>query len=389
MSEYQYYEFTTLDRTLTAAQRAELRACSTRAEITATSFTSEYNWGDLRADPMDWMERHFDAHVYLSNWGVCNFMVSLPHHALVQYLDKARDTGAAFSIMAAKSRCIVIWTLDLDSASDERFHEDGGGGWMERLQPLREELMRGDLRSLYLGWMALMCAEELDHDALEPPVPPGLRQLTPAQAALAEFLLIDPDLLSVAAAASADLEDEQDEAEEDALADWLEQLPVAELRDSARMLLNGAGREAERTLRNRFLMWKMYRSGLSRAASDTRPPPRTVAQIEAGREAAALIRQEQERHAREAREKRQRAERGKQLAAVVARADAIWKELDALLELGTGSSYGAADTAIRELAEAMTAIGRRQDFQRGLSRQLARHGKRPAWLKRLAKAGLM
>lgn len=80
----------------------------------------------------------------------------------------------------------------------------------------------------------------------------------------------------------------------------------------------------------------------------------------------------------------------RQLApAQAARADAIWNELDALLEQGMGSSCGAAETAIRELAEAMTAAGRQQDFQDGLSRQLARHGKRPAWLKRLGKAGLV
>lgn len=50
MSEYQYYEFLALDRPLTAEQRAELRSISTRAEITATRFTNEYHWGDLKGD---------------------------------------------------------------------------------------------------------------------------------------------------------------------------------------------------------------------------------------------------------------------------------------------------------------------------------------------------
>lgn len=51
MSEYQFYEFVALDRPLTAAQMAELRAISTRAEITKARFWSEYNWSDLEADP--------------------------------------------------------------------------------------------------------------------------------------------------------------------------------------------------------------------------------------------------------------------------------------------------------------------------------------------------
>ena len=38
MSEYQCYEFVALERPLTAKQMAELRAISTRAEISPTRF---------------------------------------------------------------------------------------------------------------------------------------------------------------------------------------------------------------------------------------------------------------------------------------------------------------------------------------------------------------
>lgn len=40
MSEYQYYEFQAIDRPLREADQAALRALSTRARITATSFTN-------------------------------------------------------------------------------------------------------------------------------------------------------------------------------------------------------------------------------------------------------------------------------------------------------------------------------------------------------------
>ena len=46
MSEYQYYEFQAIDRPLDEADRRALRAISTRARITATSFTNTYEWGD-------------------------------------------------------------------------------------------------------------------------------------------------------------------------------------------------------------------------------------------------------------------------------------------------------------------------------------------------------
>jgi len=47
MSEFQYYEFRGLDRSLTQGEMRELRAISTRAEITPTSFVNTYEWGDL------------------------------------------------------------------------------------------------------------------------------------------------------------------------------------------------------------------------------------------------------------------------------------------------------------------------------------------------------
>jgi hypothetical protein len=41
------------------------------------------------------------------------------------------------------------------------------------------------------------------------------------------------------------------------------------------------------------------------------------------------------------------------------------------------------------LSEALAAQGRDAEFRQGLSRLLSAHGKRPAWLAWLSKAGLM
>ena len=61
MSEYQYYEFQAIDRPLTAREMGELRACSTRANITSTSFTNDYAWGSFKGNADVWMEKYFDA----------------------------------------------------------------------------------------------------------------------------------------------------------------------------------------------------------------------------------------------------------------------------------------------------------------------------------------
>ncbi len=57
----------TLDKPLTDEQRAELRKLSSRAEITATRFVNQYNYGDFRGNPEKLMERYFDAFCYLAN----------------------------------------------------------------------------------------------------------------------------------------------------------------------------------------------------------------------------------------------------------------------------------------------------------------------------------
>ena len=51
MSEYRYYEFQTIDRPLGEADMEVLRTLSTRARITAMSFTDHYKWGDFKGDP--------------------------------------------------------------------------------------------------------------------------------------------------------------------------------------------------------------------------------------------------------------------------------------------------------------------------------------------------
>jgi hypothetical protein len=103
-------------------------------------------------------------------------------------------------------RNFIDWSLD-EGQDEDRFVIETGEGWMARLIPLREELLRGDLRPLYLGWLAGVTAGDVDEDAIEPDVPTGMSQLSTAQQALAEFLGIDTELMSAAAAANQAIQD--------------------------------------------------------------------------------------------------------------------------------------------------------------------------------------
>ena len=82
MSQYEYYEFQAVDRRLTERDMQELRACSSRAQITPTSFTNEYHWGDFKGSPDEMMRRYYDAHLYFANWGTHRIMLRLPRALL-------------------------------------------------------------------------------------------------------------------------------------------------------------------------------------------------------------------------------------------------------------------------------------------------------------------
>jgi len=187
MSEYQYYEFVAIDEPLTPKQMAELRSCSSRASITPTSFVNDYQWGDLKGDPVDWMRRYFDAHVYVANWCTCFLYLRVPRGAFDAETLRVFETESVFSVDRTKTHWLLEWALN-ESDNYDRFAGEDGRGWMGRLTPLRDELLRGDMRSLYLGWLAGVSAGEVDDGTTEPPPPPGLSRLSAAQHSLAEFL---------------------------------------------------------------------------------------------------------------------------------------------------------------------------------------------------------
>jgi len=254
MSEYHYYEFLAVDRPLDERQQAEVRALSTRARVTAISFTNEYHWGNFRGDPRKMMERYYDAHLYLTNWGTHQVMLRLPRTLL------SPETAERYCI----DPHVAAWAsgehLILDLVS-----EDKSGDWVEGAEDslsaivgVRAELAAGDLRPLYLAWLAAYRTWERDEGAfdydeendLEPPVPAGLGTLTAAQRALADFLRLDTGLLSIAAQASPALAETKDDPRK--LAKWIKDLPTGDKDKLLRRVAQGHGAQVQMELQRRF-----------------------------------------------------------------------------------------------------------------------------------------
>jgi hypothetical protein len=230
LSEYQYYEFLAIDRPLDPGAQAEVRSLSTRARITATSFVNEYQWGNFRGNPERLMERYYDAHLYLANWGTRHIMLRLPRSLLD--LDVAEHYCVGDHVTAWTAGKHLILSLNSEDESGDWDYEPQGS--LSAIVGVRDELAASDYRPLYLAWLAGYGTWERDKHAfdpgedkeLEPPVPRGLRTLTEPQRELAEFLRVDQDLLAVAAEASPPLDEANDNRRH--IATWLANLPTSE-----------------------------------------------------------------------------------------------------------------------------------------------------------------
>ena len=231
MSEYQYFEFQAVDRPLDERQMRELRAVSSRAVITPTSFTNEYNWGNFKGSPDKWMEKYFDAFLYLANWGTRRFMLRFPKRLLDAKALAAFCMGDSASLKTRGDYVILSFETEIE---DDDWVEPEGS--LASLIPLRSEILRGGLRCLYLAWLLCVQNGEVDDDEPGPCIPPNLHKLSASESSFADFLGIDGDLIEVAARASSKAT--EDTVKRKKLESWVRELPMDEKDKLLLRLLN-------------------------------------------------------------------------------------------------------------------------------------------------------
>jgi hypothetical protein len=411
MSEYQYYEFQAVDRSLSKREMAELRTLSTRATITSTRFVNFYNWGNFRGNPSVLMEKYFDAFVYVANWGTHEFMLRLPRRLLDPEVARRYCVDDAARARTTGDFVILEFRSEDEDAFDEEAEEDGyvddgadaldddaeadfagsdaddGSGWLPSLLPLRAEIASGDLRALYLGW--LLCAQTgmLDDDTVEPPPPPGLDRLSASLRAFARFLRVDGDLIAVAAEHSAALDDARPSRPE--LAQWIGGLPDSEKNELLLRLVADGDPHLGAELLQRF---QRSQATARDRASDNMAGSRTVEQLlvaaeqraEARRRAAA--KRAAEERARRARE--QAAARASYLDGLAGREPELWQRVEALIETKRPADYDQAVRLLKDLHDLGARSGQSTAFDARLSQLRERHARKPSLLSRLDQAGL-
>ena len=379
MSEYQYYEFQAIDRPLTDKEMGELRSYSTRAHITPTSFVNDYSWGSFKGNKDAWMEKYFDAFLYLANWGTHVFKGRLPSRLLDPTTAKEYCGGDSTFVREKAGKVVISFVSE----------DEEGGDWVEgeghlsSMISVRADLARGDLRALYLGWLLRAQNDELDDEEVEPPVPPGLGQLSTSLESLAEFVRIDGDLLHVAAEASPSLEDSA--LNRDEIRGWVGKLATREKDELITNLIVDSDHGPVTELLRRFL--KERSSGdVGRAAAG-----RTVGQLLRAAEHYTEERKriEAEKRAKDkARREREAAiAREKHLDGLVGRESKLWSEVDTLAATKQPKSYDQAIKLLVDLRD-LDARGKGGDFRLRLEALRQAQARKPSFIERLKKAGL-
>ncbi len=381
MSEYQYYEFQAIDRPLTGEETGELRSVSTRARITPTSFVNEYAWGRFKGDEDAWMEKYFDAFLYLANWGTRVLKLRLPSRLLeVKAAEKYVAGDSAF--VREKSGKVILSFVSEDEEGGEWVEAEG---LLSSLIPVRAELTRGDLRALYLGW--LLCAQnrEFDDEDTEPPVPPGFGQLSASLKSLAGFLRIDDDLLHIAAGTSGRLDDGGLLKREDVKA-WVARLPPSEKDEVLASLIVDIDRSPVTQLLQRFLE---ERAGGAIATPVAR---RTVGELLRAAETYAEERRriEAEKSAGENARREQEAlvAKEKYLDGIAGRELKLWSEVEGLIATRQPKRYDQAVKLLVDLRDLAQHDSRSAGFDLKLEAIRDAHSGKPTFIDRLKKAGL-
>ncbi len=366
MSEYQYYEFQTVDCPLTTKEQAEIKKLSSRVQLTPTRAIFIYSHGDFRGNPEEVLSQYFDVMFYIANWGTWRLMFRFPKAIVDPNWFQPYDLPDAITI----TQTFKYIVLDIEINEEEGIQGwVEGEGWLPQLLPLRDDLLSGDLRLLYLVWLRVapyLAGNALDDDPVEPPLPPNLSQLSQPLKAFMKLVELDPDW--VAAAAS---ESPRHQAPSDPpLENWLSALSEAERQE---FLLKLVRREPHGDLQLINRLQKL--AGAGRATPQCIPGHRRLSELKAS---ADTLREKREHKERDAARKK----RIQELEALAPKEAHIWKRVEELIEFKQAKPYDEATALLKDLRDLAEHQARLSEFIQRFEKLKSDYNNRPALITR-------
>ncbi len=213
------------------------------------------------------MKKSFDAHIYYACWATRVLMLRVPAKCVDLKRAKKYCTKNTFKIVENGADAIFCFNCRQE-AGDGWWDEDGE---TKQLITLRDDILGGDYRCLYLAWLARKHDDNYreEDDNVEPPIPARLRNLTEPLEMFVKFMCLEDADLEEAAKKSGDDEPKPPTAKE--LKEWIAALPEKVKHDTLFSLLQGdeLPQTVHRGLLNRFL--KDRKKAKSPKAIPTKP----------------------------------------------------------------------------------------------------------------------
>jgi hypothetical protein len=297
--------------------------------------------------------------------------------AFAAYLDACENCGLTLT-----DEHVIV---NLEAHSEEGMGWIEGEGMLDGMLELREQLLAGDLRCLYIAWLADVTGDnsyvEDEEGTVEPPVPPGLGERNEALEAFVEFMFLDQDLLDAAAEVSAP-RSKPATLDTAGLKQWLNQQPAAKKDDWLAEVLS----TDDLACRRRIL--GEYRRSLDEDKPAESGQRRTLAQL---REMADTAEQRREAEAEARREAERQAaaqKRATYLNSLVGQEERWWREAYKHIDTRLPAGYDRAVEILSDLREVAERQGQIADFAERMEELAKLHARKVTLIERLDRAGL-
>ncbi len=371
MSEYQFYEFRSIDRPLTAQEQQEIGRWSSRTSPTATGATFIYNYGDFPKNPKQVVGHYFDAMFYIANWGATWLMFRFPKNLLDR--DAIQSYCTVDEISLSEHGAYVV--LEMRFSDEDGYGWIDGEGYLSSLIGLRQDILKGDYRSLYLAWLHA-CSQyrgwaEFDPDKVEPVLSRRLTPFNGALKSLVDLVQIDQDLLSAVSAHQPDVtEDSQD------ITAALSLLSETEKEQFLRRLLN------EEPLLSAKLRQRLQSLSTPSRETSMNSSRRTIGEI--------FQEAEQKTHQRQEAAQRKREEQHRQkLVKIEAEESTLWKNVSQHISEKKPKAYDAAILILKDLLLLAQHRGTQAEYEQHIQNILKEYPRLSSLKSKITRAKLL
>ena len=204
MSEFQYYEFQSIDRDLSKEEMEEVAEMSSRVVLTSRRAVFTYSYSSFRYDIESVLLNYFDAFLYMANWGSKRLMFKFPEELIdFDFIKEYNATCYENYFKIYKKQNYVLIDIDINY-EDENWWLDEEQSLLYEMVEIRRDILNKDYRSIFLIWLNFLnmnyMGEELGpKDKVDLNlIPANLKEIKGGLRTLVEFYSINVDWINAA-----------------------------------------------------------------------------------------------------------------------------------------------------------------------------------------------